>query len=209
MLAAQLCGQTESHLGITLDNTQLQTDAGKAYIRLQQTAAEAGFCLRIASGFRSYERQAAIWKTKFENFQQVPIPERLHKILRWSALPGASRHHWGTDMDIYDPVALGDAKLKLEPEEYQNGGPFADLLVWLQQEAPRHGFFWPYAEDKGGVSAEPWHLSYQPIATQCLEQLSPDILEQAWERHPPAGHEYLLEYRDQLYSRYITNICSA
>ncbi|RUO25750.1 hypothetical protein CWE09_03190 [Aliidiomarina minuta] len=209
MLEAQLCGQSESHLTLKVDNTQLQVEAGKAYLSLQQAAAEAGFCLRIASGFRSYQRQAAIWQAKFDNLQHIPVPERLHEILRWSALPGASRHHWGTDMDIYDPVALGDAQLKLEPEEYLQGGPFSDLLVWLQLEAPRYGFFWPYGEDKGGIAAEPWHLSYQPVASRCLEQLSPKVLKQAWQQQPPAGHEQLLQHFDQLYNRYITNICSA
>lgn len=209
MLAAQLCGQSESHLRIKVDNTQLQAEAGEAYLRLQQAAADAGFSLHIASGFRSYERQAAIWQAKFEKLRHIDIPQRLHDIMRWSALPGASRHHWGTDMDIYDPTALGDAQLKLEPEEYLNGGPFAALLSWLQQEAPHYGFFWPYAKDKGGVAAEPWHLSYQPIAEACLKQLSPEVLQQAWQQQPPAGHEYLLKHVNQLYSRYITNICQA
>ncbi|MCV5359665.1 M15 family metallopeptidase, partial [Escherichia coli] len=58
--------------------------------------------------------------------------ERLHAILRWSALPGTSRHHWGTDLDIYDPDCLpAGTKLALEPWEYEAGGWFADLSEWL------------------------------------------------------------------------------
>ena len=37
---------------------------------------------------------------------QLGETERLHAILHWSALPGTSRHHWGTDLDIYDPDCL-------------------------------------------------------------------------------------------------------
>ncbi len=32
--------------------------------------------------------------------------ERVAAILVWSALPGASRHHWGTDCDVIDAAAL-------------------------------------------------------------------------------------------------------
>ena len=27
-------------------------------------------------------------------------------ILEWSALPGASRHHWGSEFDVFDLAAL-------------------------------------------------------------------------------------------------------
>ena len=46
--------------------------------------------------------------------------QKCQAILRWSAVPGASRHHWGTEIDFFDPDVLpAGKKLMLEPWEYQ------------------------------------------------------------------------------------------
>ncbi len=42
--------------------------------------------------------------------------EKCKAMLRWSAVPGASRHHWGTEIDIFDPDLLPEnTPLLLEP----------------------------------------------------------------------------------------------
>ena len=82
---------------------------------LQEAATVAGFNLTVASAYRSFERQLSIWNAKAEGRRVVldsaglPVDmmaldpwQQVQAILRWSALPGASRHHWGTDLDIYD-----------------------------------------------------------------------------------------------------------
>ncbi|MCZ8486094.1 D-alanyl-D-alanine carboxypeptidase family protein [Vibrio lentus] len=33
--------------------------------------------------------------------QRSSEQQKLSAILRWSALPGASRHHWGCDFDVF------------------------------------------------------------------------------------------------------------
>lgn len=202
----QLTGQSEDHLQFEVDGTCLHADAGAAYARLQAAARDAGFDLRIASGFRSYERQCLLWGRKVERLTSLN-DEGLHGILRWSAMPGASRHHWGTDMDIFDATALGDAKLNLEPEEYGHGGPFYGLWLWLQANAPDFGFFWPYAKDLGGVAVEPWHLSYQPVASEALKIISPDLLRQAWSAQPPAAVNWLHSNAETLFARYVARVC--
>ncbi|MGX5914210.1 M15 family metallopeptidase [Aliidiomarina sp. Khilg15.8] len=201
----QLTGQQQDHLQFEVDGTCLHMEAGVAYERLQSAARNAGFDLRIASGFRSYERQCLLWGRKVERLTSLD-DDSLHAILRWSAMPGASRHHWGTDMDIFDATALGDAKLNLEPEEYGPGGPFHALWQWLQVHAPDYGFFWPYAKDLGGVAVEPWHLSYQPVASNALKALSPDCLHAAWKTHPPAAADWLHANADNLFARYVMQI---
>ena len=92
--------------------------------------------------------------------------EWLDRILRFSALPGTSRHHWGTDIDVYDRAALSvGQRPALLPSEYQAKGVFARLGEWLKEHMARddaEGFFRPYDVDTGGVSVEPWHLSFRP-----------------------------------------------
>ncbi|SUC40219.1 D-alanyl-D-alanine carboxypeptidase [Proteus mirabilis] len=102
-----LTGRSTDHLVTLSERHHLQFNATKAFLALQQQAAKAGFKLMPASSFRSFERQLAIWNGKFEGTRPVldaesqPIDiqtlsegQRCEAILKWSALPGASRHHW-------------------------------------------------------------------------------------------------------------------
>ncbi|MDN5681542.1 MAG: M15 family metallopeptidase, partial [Ewingella sp.] len=112
-----LTGRSAAHLApISEGPHRLQPEAVEAFIRMQDAARLAGFNLQPASTFRDFERQLAIWNGKFRGERPVldkesrPVEvaslsdaERCELILRWSALPGASRHHWGSDLDIYDP----------------------------------------------------------------------------------------------------------
>lgn len=198
---ACVTGLADSHLA-AIDGQRIHRQAVDDFLAMQRAAANAGVNLQIASGFRDYHRQAAIWQRKVTQLA-TPTDAALHGILRWSAMPGASRHHWGTDMDVYDPSALGTAKLQLEPWEYANDGPFAELTAWLDKHAERFNFYRPYAHDHGGVAVEPWHLSYAPVAEQYLNRLTPQLLCRAWQQHPPAAAEWLLTHCDVLVARYV------
>jgi LAS superfamily LD-carboxypeptidase LdcB len=152
------------------------------FLSLQAAASEAGFELQIVSGFRGFERQLAIWNGKANGSRPV-LDKQSHiidmsllsdtdkalAIMRWSALPGCSRHHWGTDFDIYDAAAVSvDYEVQLTPEEVSSGGVFAPMHDWLDDylASSLSGFFRPYAEDNGGIAPERWHLSYAPVANR-------------------------------------------
>lgn len=156
-------------------------------------ARRAGFDLAIASAYRSYHRQLQIWNEKAEGRRALlddagqPLAadtlgewQKVQAILHWSALPGASRHHWGTDMDIYDRAALSAGQtVQLVPAEVADDGPFGPLHRWLDERiaADRScGFFRPYDRDRGGVAPERWHLSYAPLAAYYQRQLTPERL---------------------------------
>lgn len=210
---AFLTGQTDTHvLPVNVENPQaprIHAQCLGAFMSMQQAAADDGIDLKIASGFRDYARQQAIWQRKCEATKTLAgeaLDDALHAILRWSAMPGASRHHWGTDMDVYDPSALGDATLQLEPWEYAANGPMHPLYLWLQQHAQSFGFDWPYARDLGGVAVEPWHLSYRPLAQSFLAQMNRDVLLGAWQASPPARHDWLSTHVDSLLERYVQRV---
>lgn len=191
--ARMLTGQTREHLDLWRDA------AGECLLhravigplrQLCGQAAAVGIELCVASGFRSFDRQLAIWNAKARGERPVldeggrPCAwaaldprQRLHAILRWSALPGASRHHWGTDFDVWDRTAVAaDYPLRLEPWEYAAGGPFHRLSVWLDNNLEGStGFARPYGGGTG-VAAEPWHLSYLPLAAGFERQLTPALL---------------------------------
>lgn len=193
----QLTGLSESHLIAMPCGNRMQEQAATAFARLQGDAFDAGYQLAVSSSFRSFERQAAIWNGKACGARSVhddtgaPIDidqlsgrQLLHAILRFSALPGTSRHHWGTDVDVYDVAAVDTGyAVQLTPQEVGPGGFFDAFHCWLDERIAvdeSHGFFRPYAHDNGGVAVERWHLSYAPISVSCAGQLCAAVINQCW-----------------------------
>lgn len=157
-----LTGKSREHL-VNLPTTHssnhfLQTQAMQAFQALQQSAAKNGFNLQPASSFRDFERQKLIWNSKFKgerkvhddagkalDLNQLDDWQKCQAILRWSALPGASRHHWGTEVDIFDPDLLPQGQsLQLEPWEYEKGGYFFELSEFLAENLPHFDFALPF-----------------------------------------------------------------
>lgn len=224
MTPSILTGQTHSHLAPLCQGGggghRLQPDAVTAWRKMRQAAGKAGFNLYPASSFRDFDRQLAIWNGKFRGqrplldndsrplaSQSLTVEARCHAILRWSALPGASRHHWGSDLDVYDADLLPPgARLALEPWEYAPGGYFAPLADWLAEHMAAFGFYRPYAQDRGGVAAEPWHLSYRPLAKEAERLLTPEVLLAAWKGRDVAGADWLIPRLPALFDRYIANV---
>jgi LAS superfamily LD-carboxypeptidase LdcB len=135
--------------------------------------------------------------------------ELVYAILRWSALPGASRHHWGTDLDIFDEKARpSDYDIELVPEEVDAGGMFAPLHEWLDEKiaaGTAHGFFRPYDEDRHGVAPERWHLSHAPVATPCEKGLTVDILRASISASELELKGTVLEHLEDIYQRFVIN----
>ncbi len=221
--SAQLLGQTEEHLHHVSERVAIHQGMVTAFDAMVSAATEDGITLQIASGFRSFDRQLKIWNNKFSG--KTPIKnitgdvidpvnisalELAHSILLYSALPGASRHHWGCDIDVYAPNLLAkDYQLQLEPWEYSEQGPLAQLSVWLIQHAHLYGFYFPYARFQGGVAEEPWHLSYLPLAQQYQKSFDSKLLAQTLNKSNILGKLVIIENIDDIANRYINNICIA
>jgi hypothetical protein len=192
--AAQLTGRADDHIHYR-DGVGLQAGTWSALETLRKDGLAAGFDLQVASGFRSFERQLAIWNGKARGEREVhddsgrPLAMgaldsrgKIEAILRFSALPGASRHHWGTDLDVFDGLALPPGyRLKLTPEEVADDGLMGPFHRWLDDAIADEGqgFYRPYDQDRGGVAVERWHLSFAPLACCCEEDLTVDLLADA------------------------------
>ena len=218
-----LTGKSRAHL-IHLPtphspNHFLQAEAAKAFQGLQQSAVKNGFNLQPASSFRDFARQQLIWNGKFTGERKVHDDfgtalelgqlddwQKCQAILRWSALPGASRHHWGTEIDIFDPDLLPEGKtLQLEPWEYEKDGYFFELSEFLTENLPHFDFALPFMAMPEGkkIGREPWHISYVPLAEQAAKQFSPEILTLSWQNEEIGGKTALLENLEQIFAEYI------
>lgn len=201
----------------------MHSEALAAFERLREDAAAAGFDLKIHSAFRSFERQLSIWNRKAagelpvldDASKRVDIStlsehELMLQILRWSALPGASRHHWGSDIDYYESNAyLSYGKIDLIVQEYCEGGPFAEANRWIDSRIAQkkaYSFFRPYAHDRGGVNREPWHLSWAPLADVCQNTLSQSLLLKKLQASPLLLKDTVIEALPLIWKRYIINV---
>jgi len=196
----------------------LHPDVAEHFFSLKKNALDAGIDLEIASGFRNFDRQLLIWNRKASgqlnvldrdgqpiNMSRLTGIEKVFAILRWSALPGASRHHWGTDLDVFDARELStDYQLQLTMDESQ--AMFSRLHCWLDKQIEQNmamGFFRPYQIDRGGIAPEPWHLSYAPLAREFQREFSIDKLAQILVKTDIALKETILANLDEIYERFI------
>ncbi|OOH91430.1 peptidase M15 [Pasteurellaceae bacterium 15-036681] len=221
-LSEILTGLSREHLmplpNSLSDKHALHPQAVEAFLELQQAAKQAGFNLQPASTYRDFERQQLIWDAKFNGERKVHDDqgcaidmnclsdwEKVQAMLRWSAMPGTSRHHWGTEIDVFDSDLLPEGqKLMLEPWEYQTGGYFQRLTNWLLANAEQYGFYFPFLEDHGkNIGLEPWHLSYFPVADIYAQHFSRELLLSAWKTQQFAGKECLIEHIDEIFEDYI------
>lgn len=222
-----LTGRAESHLCSPNDAEPLGAKVHRTVVgpfrQLRDDARREGFDLQIHSGFRSFDRQISIWNRKATgkpavldsaarplDIETLTKRELVFAILRWSALPGASRHHWGTDLDVYDHAAKPDGyEIELIPDEVNPGGMFGPMHEWLDDriDADRsYGFFRPYDRDRGGVAPERWHLSHAPVADGYLRRLTVPSLREAIERSDMQLAETVLADLDEIYERFVINI---
>lgn len=212
----------------TIDGQQLTPWAVQQFIAMREAARADGVDISIASGFRSVERQTAIWNHKMTgqrtvlddqgraidaaSWQQLSATDRIHAVCRYSAIPGLSRHHWGTDLDVYDAHRCQQQghQLALVACEYDTAGPCYELHCWLKLHAENYGFFFPYRTDMGGVAPEPWHLSFWPESHRMMAQLaSPHYraqLSRLWHEQTIALADRLIADMDALIARYAMTI---
>ena len=220
---AELTGLDDGHIEYDAEGIGMAPVCRAAFQKLREDAAEAGFDLCVASGYRSFERQLLIWNAKAGGERPVLDDggavldmaalddiDKVHAILRHSALPGASRHHWGSDIDIYDAAAMpAGYRLQLIPAEVADDGLFGPLHRWLDGRiaaGEAQGFFRPYSRDSGGVAPERWHLSFAPLAEALSGQYRLEHLREALEGADMALSAVVLRELPALYRRYVLDL---
>ena len=173
-------------------------DAAKALPDLFSDAFDKGFELRIASAYRSFYKQFKIFDDKFKgkrpvldanentmDISSLSDEQKVLEIIRFSSIPGFSRHHFGTDFDIYAVNLLPEGKqLELTAREYQKGNYFYKLGQYLSQNLNKFGFKRPF-NGKGTNAFEPWHISFSKKADECIDAFPVDF-----------ALEYLLSFNE-------------
>jgi LAS superfamily LD-carboxypeptidase LdcB len=151
----------------------LRKETLDAFLKMQNAADKDDIDLKIASATRNFIYQKNLWNNKWTGIVLVDgknlaksIPdgiERFEKILEYSAAPGTSRHHWGTDIDINNA----------NPEYFETKQGEKEYS-WLVKNASLFGFCQPYDlkdnDRPEGYNEEKWHWSYLPLAKTFTEE---------------------------------------
>ncbi|WP_425462154.1 M15 family metallopeptidase [Muriicola soli] len=155
------------------EGINLRKEAYDAFLEMKKAAYQDGIDIKIVSSFRSFDRQLAIYERKYLQYSEDEGMEPLaaiDKIIEYSTIPGTSRHHWGTDIDIIDASKPAEGDV-LDPSKFEEGGPFEDLKLWMDEHASDYGFYIVYTKEpkRRGFKYEPWHYSYAPLSVPMLE----------------------------------------
>jgi LAS superfamily LD-carboxypeptidase LdcB len=138
----------------------LRIETANAFKKMADAAKLDGINLYVISATRNKSYQRGIWERKWASRSGSDV-ERARDILKYSSMPGTSRHHWGTDLDINS----------LEPAWWTKGEGLK-IWEWMQVHAASFGFFQPYTGNEytrlSGYKEERWHWSYHPQSSKML-----------------------------------------
>lgn len=178
------------------DGFQLRKEAFDAFIKMKNAALKDSISIQVVSSYRNFAHQNRIWERKFKSFTQQGLsPEKaIQKIIEYSTIPGTSRHHWGTDMDIID-AHVAQPKNVLSPSHFEGNGSYVNLKKWMDENSKDYGFYLVYTDhpDRKGFKYEPWHYSYKSLSCEYLKEYRKLNLKDILNKESLLGHEFLTD----------------
>ncbi len=151
------------------DQIFMRQEAYEAFKKMHSAALKDGVSIKIISATRNFNYQKGIWEKKWlrEKYKGWSDIEKVRDILKYSSMPGTSRHHWGTDVD-FNSVELA----------YFQNSTGKKLYEWLTKHGAEYGFAQTYTSKENGRTGyeeEKWHWSYMPLSSQLLKAYNQQI----------------------------------
>ena len=152
----------------TTRTIHLQKETCDMFLKMKSVAEKDSVFLKINSGARNFNVQKHIWEKRWDGKKRLRdgssakniknLKERSLKLLLYTAMPGTSRHHWGTEIDLYH----------VNGNKYYEKGKGLKEYKWLLKNAHKYGFHQVYSnkekDHRTGYQEEKWHWSYMPIS---------------------------------------------
>jgi zinc D-Ala-D-Ala carboxypeptidase len=136
----------------------IHRDVLEPFIAMYEAAEKDGVKLGIVSAVRTFNTQKWLWNQRYYNSSNPVAVAK--SVLSYLAMPGTSRHHWGTDVDV-SSTKLSYFETETGKESYQ----------WMFDNAHKFGFHQVYTKDRtAGYNEEKWHWSYMPVAIEFQKQ---------------------------------------
>ena len=185
------------------DSYKLQKEAFEAFNAMKNAALVEGIAIEIVSSYRSFEHQKRIWERKYKKFISKGLSPELaiDKIIEYSTIPGTSRHHWGTDIDIIDGSVFKPKNILIE-KNYIEKGIYAKLKKWMDRNSEKYGYYLVYTSESNrkGFKFEPWHYSFKLLSKPMLAEFKKIELGNIYTKIELKGSEFLTQ---KLLEKYI------
>ena len=193
----QLIGKGNPDIVGKTYTSKMHRETSEAFLKMKTAASRDNIAIEVVSAYRSFERQKQIFEGKYQRYRKEGLKpmEALIKIIEYSTIPGTSRHHWGTDIDIIDANANPRPKNVLQPSHFHGDGPFCKMKEWLNENANSFGFFEVYTDNanRRGFKYEPWHFSYAPVSIPMLKAYRELDVQKVLQEEKIMGSEYFSE----------------
>ena len=192
----QLIGKENSAIIGDTYTSKMHKEAKVAFEKMKVAALKDGINIEVVSAYRSFQKQKSIFENKYKIFTQeglTPI-EAVEKIIEYSTIPGTSRHHWGTDIDIID-ANYPKPKSVLKEGNFYGNGPYCKLKEWMDRHSEFYGFYEVYTKNpkRKGFKYEPWHFSYAPVSIPMSEAYQKLDIKSILKEEKILGHECFTE----------------
>lgn len=178
------------------DGFQIRKEAFDAFTKMRNAAQKDKILIKVVSSYRNFAHQNRIWERKYKAYTQQGLsPEKaIDKIIEYSTIPGTSRHHWGTDMDLIDGN-VAQPKNVLSPAHFEGHGNYVKFKKWMDNHSRDFGFYLVYTDRPGrkGFKYEPWHYSYKPLSHSYLEAYRKLNLKNILSSESLMGHKHLTD----------------
>lgn len=140
----------------------LRQEACDSLEAMCNAAKKDGIKLLVRSASRDYQQQCYFWNRDWKKTSKRGV-EKCLDVMKIVAMPGISRHHWGTEVDI---DGLGNRYHKATIEDNKR-------YAWLKENALRFGYYQCYDGDtsRTGYQEETWHWSFYPTGQKMTQDM--------------------------------------
>ncbi|NND62797.1 MAG: M15 family metallopeptidase [Flavobacteriaceae bacterium] len=201
----QLIGKGNPDISGDSYTSTMHKETAKALAEMSAAALDDNIKIEVVSAYRSFQRQKEIFENKYDRYigQGLSPTSAIEKIIEYSTIPGTSRHHWGTDLDLIDANAPRPESV-LMAENYHGKGPFCKFKEWMHEHAESFGFYEVYTNNanRKGFKYEPWHFSFAEVSIPMLQEykkldLKSILLEEKVKGSEHFTDAFISQYRKQ------------
>lgn len=180
-------------------------NAHRAFLEMSRQAEKDGFSIRVVSSYRSFNHQNLIWTRKYKRYRSRKLTpkEAVYSNIRYTAIPGSSRHHWGTEIDVVNG-RIKTSRYPLNTRNFHGYGIYKTFREWMDQNAHKYGFYQVYTNDhrRKGFKYEPWHYSYAELGKPMLKAYREREVQELLKKQELLGRQHFTE---SFIDRYTTN----
>tara|TARA_R110002073_G_scaffold4213_4_gene28075 strand:+ start:36292 stop:37041 length:750 start_codon:yes stop_codon:yes gene_type:complete len=175
---------------------KMQRRAHQAFLEMNYEARKHDMDIRVVSSYRTFNHQNLIWTRKYNRFRakNLSSKEAVFNNIRYTAIPGSSRHHWGTEIDVVDG-SIKTSRYPLNTQNFHGYGIYKSFREWMDLNAHKFGFYQVYTNDyaRKGFKYEPWHYSFAEIAKPILKEYNERDMQNALKEQQLLGRQHFTE----------------